>query len=161
MPEQASPDFAVMRSRTAYRGCRSRIFFLLNRHRPDSTFLQWSAGVDAARVVQIGYGAGGGERMNAEAFSSPIFVKRASYIVQEIASPDAIEFLNEWPEDRRDLTYETALRACCDAYAGHIPVGAASNAFIGFAKRVAILEDPTSAMQWLAACKAGSGKVQA
>ncbi|RUW46296.1 DUF982 domain-containing protein [Mesorhizobium sp. M1A.F.Ca.ET.072.01.1.1] len=100
--------------------------------------------------------------MNAEAFSSPIFVKRASYIVQEIASPaDAIEFLNEWPEDRRDLTYETALRACCDAYAGHIPVAAASNAFIGFAKRVAILEDPTSAMQWLAACKAGSGKVQA
>ncbi|RWB93084.1 DUF982 domain-containing protein [Mesorhizobium sp.] len=100
--------------------------------------------------------------MNAEAFSSPIFVKRASYIVQEIASPaDAIEFLNEWPEHRRDLTYETALRACCDAYAGHIPVGAASNAFIGFAKRVAILEDPSSAMQWLAACKAGSGKVQA
>ncbi|WP_353685297.1 DUF982 domain-containing protein [Mesorhizobium sp.] len=78
--------------------------------------------------------------MNAEAFSSPFFVKRASYIVQEIASPaDAIEFLNEWPEDRRDLTYETALRACCDAYAGHIPVGAASNAFVGFAKRVAIL----------------------
>lgn len=160
MPEQVSPDFAVMRSRTAYRGCRSRI--LLNRHRPDSTFLQWSAGVDAARVVQIGYGAGGGERMNAEAFSSPIFVKRASYIVQEIASlADAIDFLNEWPEDRRDLTYETALRACCDAYAGHIPVDAASNAFVGFAKRVAISEDPTSAMQWIAACKAGSGKVQA
>lgn len=129
MPEQASPDFAVMRSRTAYRGCRSRIFFLLNRHRPDSTFLQWSAGVDAHGVVQIGNGAGGGEPMNAEAFSSPIFVKRASYIVQEIASlADAIDFLNEWPEDRRDLTYETALRACCDAYAGHIPVGAASNA---------------------------------
>lgn len=79
--------------------------------------------------------------MNAEAFSSPIFVKRASYIVQEIASlADAIDFLNEWPEDRRDLTYETALRACCDAYAGHIPVSAASNAFVGFAKRVAILE---------------------
>ncbi|TIN23333.1 DUF982 domain-containing protein [Mesorhizobium sp.] len=100
--------------------------------------------------------------MNAEAFSSPIFVKRASYIVQEIASlADAFDLLNEWPEDRRDLTYETALRACCDAYAGHIPVDAASNAFVGFAKRVAISEDPTSAMQWIAACKAGSGKVQA
>lgn len=100
--------------------------------------------------------------MNAEAFSSPIFVKRATYIVQEIASlADAIDFLNEWPEDGRDLTHETALKACHDAYTGHQPVSAACNAFVGFAKRVAILEDSTSAMQWIAACKAGSGKVQA
>lgn len=51
--------------------------------------------------------------MKAEVFSSPIFVKRATYLVQEIASlADAIEFLDEWPADRRDQAHETALRAC-------------------------------------------------
>ncbi|WP_192250088.1 DUF982 domain-containing protein [Mesorhizobium caraganae] len=98
--------------------------------------------------------------MNSEAFSSTLFVKRAAYIVQEIASlADAVVFLNEWPEDRRDLIHEAALRACYDAYDGRKPVSAARNAFFGFAKRVAVLEDATSAMQWLAACKSGTGKV--
>ncbi|PDQ22590.1 hypothetical protein CN311_03175 [Mesorhizobium sanjuanii] len=99
--------------------------------------------------------------MNAEAFSSPLFVRRATHIIQEIAGlADAIDFLNEWPEDRRDLIHEAALRACYDAYDGRKPVSTARNAFFGFAKRVAILEDATSAMQWIAACRSGSGKVQ-
>lgn len=68
--------------------------------------------------------------MNPDAFSSPVFVKRATYIVQEIASlADAIDFLNEWPDDRRDLIHEAALRACYDAYDGRKPVSAARNAF--------------------------------
>ncbi|RUX52639.1 DUF982 domain-containing protein [Mesorhizobium sp. M4A.F.Ca.ET.050.02.1.1] len=92
--------------------------------------------------------------MDAEDFGSPIFVKRATYIVQEIASlEDAIDFLNDWPEDQKDLTHQTALRACYDAEDGHKPVTAAHHAFIDFARQVAILEDPISAMQWIAACK--------
>ena len=99
--------------------------------------------------------------MNPEDFSSPLFVKRAAYVVQEIAGlADAIDFLNDWPEDRRDMIHEAALRACYDAYDGRKPVSAARNAFFGFAKRAAILEDATSAMQWLAASESGSGKVQ-
>ncbi|RUW46295.1 DUF982 domain-containing protein [Mesorhizobium sp. M1A.F.Ca.ET.072.01.1.1] len=99
--------------------------------------------------------------MDPEAFS-PLFVRRAAYIVQEIASlADAVDFLNEWPHDRRDLIHEAALKACYDAYDGRKPVSAARNAFFGFARRAAILEDATSAMQWLAACKSGSGKVRA
>lgn len=100
--------------------------------------------------------------MKTEAFGTPIFVKRAAYIVQEIVNlDDAIDFLDEWPEDRRDLVHETALKACHDAYDGRIPPSAACAAFCGFAKRAAILEDPTSAMQWIAACTTGSGKVKA
>ncbi|MEI9402062.1 DUF982 domain-containing protein [Mesorhizobium argentiipisi] len=99
--------------------------------------------------------------MNAECFSSSIFVKRATYIVQEIASlADAIEFLDEWPGDRRDLIHETALRACYDAHDARKPVSAARNAFLGFSKRAGILVDPTSATKWIAACKSGGGKVQ-
>lgn len=98
--------------------------------------------------------------MQAEAFSSPIFVKRATYIVQEIASlADAIDFLEEWPEDCRNIIHETALKACYDAYDGRKPLSAARQAFQGFAKRVAILEDPSSAMQWIGACKSVTGKV--
>ncbi|MDX8456974.1 DUF982 domain-containing protein [Mesorhizobium sp. VK9D] len=97
--------------------------------------------------------------MKAQAFGSPIFVKRAAYVVQEIADlEDAIDFLDEWPEDRRDLIHETAFKACFDAYDGNKPLSAARAAFYGFAKRAVILEDPTSAMQWIAACKTGSGK---
>ncbi|MER9683340.1 DUF982 domain-containing protein [Mesorhizobium sp. M0184] len=55
--------------------------------------------------------------MSSGTFRSPLFVRRAAHIVQEIASPaDAIDFLNEWPEDGRDRIYEAALRACFDAY---------------------------------------------
>ncbi|MER8522714.1 DUF982 domain-containing protein [Mesorhizobium sp. M1338] len=98
--------------------------------------------------------------MKAEAFNSPIFVKRSTYIVQEIASlAEAIDLLDEWPQDRRDRAHETALRTCHDAYHGHKPVGAARNALYDFAKQVGILEDATSAMQWIAACKAGTAKV--
>ncbi|MGX9148012.1 DUF982 domain-containing protein [Mesorhizobium sp. 128a] len=100
--------------------------------------------------------------MNAEGFSSPIFVTRAPYMVQEIASlADAIEFLIEWPGDRRDLIHETALRVCYDAHDARKPLSAARNAFLGFSERAGILVDPASAMQWIAACKSAGGKVQA
>lgn len=90
--------------------------------------------------------------MDAEEFGSPIFVKRATYIVQEIGSlADAIDFLSDWPEDQRDLIHQTALQACYDAE--DVPLSAAHHAFIDFARQVAILEDPISAMQWIAACK--------
>ncbi|MER8614366.1 DUF982 domain-containing protein [Mesorhizobium sp. M1216] len=68
--------------------------------------------------------------MSSGTFSSPLFVRRAAHIVQEITSPaDAFEFLNEWPEDRRDRIYEAALRACFDAYNGRKPASAARKTF--------------------------------
>lgn len=92
--------------------------------------------------------------MNADDFDSPIFVKRAAYIVQEIANvADALDFLNDWPEEQKDPAHQAALQACCDAYDGRKPISAARQAFLNFAKRVAILEDPMSAMPWIAACK--------
>lgn len=74
-------------------------------------------------------------------------------MVQEIASlADAIDFLEEWPEDGRNPTHEAALRACQAALDGSKPISAAHTAFVAFAKGTAILEDPISAMQWIAAC---------
>lgn len=83
-----------------------------------------------------------------------MFVKRDAYIVQEIANvADAVDFSNDWPEEQKDLTHQTALQACSDAYDGHKPVSAAHQAFLEFATSAAILENPISAMQWTAACK--------
>ncbi|HEV2901533.1 MAG TPA: DUF982 domain-containing protein [Pseudaminobacter sp.] len=98
--------------------------------------------------------------MNATAFMSPIFVKSGAYMVQEIADlVHAIEFLEEWPEDRRSLIHETALRACYQAHDGLKPLGAARDAFVGFAKRAGILEDPEAVMPWIAASNSGGGQV--
>ncbi|TIR17074.1 MAG: DUF982 domain-containing protein [Mesorhizobium sp.] len=92
--------------------------------------------------------------MNAEDFSSPVFVRRSIYMVQEIANlADAIDFLNDWPEDQQDLVHLAALRACLDACDGQKPLSAARHAFLDFAKHCEILEDPMSAMKWIAACK--------
>jgi hypothetical protein len=101
------------------------------------------------------------EGMNATAFSSSVFVKNGAYLVQEIADlGDAIDFLEEWPEDRRDLIHETALRACYQAHGGLKPMSVARDAFVGFAKRARILEVSEAVMPWIAASKSGSGKVQ-
>ncbi|MER9629216.1 DUF982 domain-containing protein [Mesorhizobium sp. M0296] len=76
--------------------------------------------------------------------------RQPHYIVQEIASlAEAIDLLDEWPQDRRDRAHDDE----------HKPVGTARDALYVFAKQVGILEDATSAMQWIAACKAGTAKV--
>ena len=99
--------------------------------------------------------------MNLTAFSSPVFIKHGSYLVQEIVDlAAAIEFLEEWPENRRSLIHETALRACYQAHDGRKPMGMARDAFVGFAKRAGILEDPEAVMPWIAASNSGGGQVQ-
>lgn len=99
--------------------------------------------------------------MNFAAFSSPVFIKHGSNLVQEIVDlAGAIEFLEEWPEDRRNLIHETALRACFQAHDGRQPMGIARDAFVGFAKRAGILEDPEAVMPWLADSNPGGGQVQ-
>lgn len=72
-------------------------------------------------------------------FNQPIFLDRGRY-VQEIATlEDALDFLEEWPENKRDLAYETVASACLKAYAGVFPQNAAEAAFRKFARRNGIL----------------------
>jgi hypothetical protein len=100
------------------------------------------------------------ETMNDRMFHSPVFVKEGAYLVREIASiGDAADFLMEWPEDLQDLIYETALEACHAAYHGSLPVSAAREAFVGFAKKANILEDAVSAMPWMIGAGSGGGGV--
>ncbi|WP_348631599.1 DUF982 domain-containing protein, partial [Mesorhizobium sp. M8A.F.Ca.ET.167.01.1.1] len=88
--------------------------------------------------------------MNDRMFDSPVFVKSGNSLIQEIACvEDALEFLYEWPKNRRGTIYETALRACQRAFDGSYPRSAAKQAFCGFAKSVKIHEEVTAVLPWM------------
>ncbi|MEZ2329658.1 DUF982 domain-containing protein [Mesorhizobium sp. RCC_202] len=88
--------------------------------------------------------------MNDRMFDSPVFVKSGNSLIQEIAClEDALEFLYEWPRNRRGAIYETALRACQRAFDSNYPLTAARGAFCGFAKSAKILEEVTTILPWM------------
>jgi len=83
--------------------------------------------------------------MNDRIFDGPVFVKSAGNLVREIADlEDALEFLYEWPKERRGTIYQTALRACQRAFDSDYPLSAARQAFCGFAKSANIHEQITA-----------------
>ncbi|PBB65967.1 hypothetical protein CK228_24875 [Mesorhizobium sp. WSM4312] len=84
--------------------------------------------------------------MNDRIFDSPVFVNGGGNLVQEIADlEDALEFLYEWPKERRGAVYQTALRACQRAFDSDYPLSAARQAFCGFAKTAKIHQEVTGA----------------
>ena len=100
--------------------------------------------------------------MNDRMFERPVFVKSSDSLIQEIAClEDALEFLYEWPQNRRGTIYETALRACQRAFDNSYPRSAARQAFCGFAKSAKIHEDGTEALPWMVGNRRQSGGVAA
>jgi hypothetical protein len=98
--------------------------------------------------------------MNDKAFGSPVFVKDSNTIVQEIAGlADALDYLDEWPANRRGTIYDTARRACVRAHDGLVPVSVAREAFAGWARSARILEDISAVLPWMAGHKPGRGGV--
>ncbi|MBT1157225.1 DUF982 domain-containing protein [Aminobacter anthyllidis] len=95
--------------------------------------------------------------MSDRMFDSPVFVKSGNSLIEEIAClEDALEFLYEWPKNRRGTIYETALRACQRAFESNYPLGAARQAFCGFAKSANILEEVSIPLPWMTGGKAGA-----
>ena len=100
--------------------------------------------------------------MSDRLFDKPIYVKSGSYLTLEIASiHDALMFLHEWPEDDRDLIYDTAWKACCDAHDGIKPIIAAKNAITGFARKRGILDTPKEPIPWAVKSSSNSGRLSA
>ncbi|RWM25572.1 DUF982 domain-containing protein [Mesorhizobium sp.] len=96
--------------------------------------------------------------MNDRMFDSPVFVKSGTGLIQEIAClEDALEFLYEWPKNRRGTIYETALRACRRAFDGDYSRSAAREAFCGFAKSAKIHEEVTTVLPWMAGNRSQGG----
>ena len=88
--------------------------------------------------------------MSEKTFDNPVFVKDGNHLIQEIAClEDALEFLEEWPKNRRGPIHHTATRACQKVYENDYPLSAARQAFIGFAKSAKILEDVSTPLPWM------------
>ncbi len=96
--------------------------------------------------------------MNDRMFDSPVFVKNGNSLIQEIAClEDALEFLYEWPKPRRTPIYQTAVRACQNAFQGDYPLAFAKSAFEGFARSAKVLEDLAAPPPWMTPRNSGHG----
>lgn len=96
--------------------------------------------------------------MNDRMFDSPVFVKNGDSLIQEIASlEDALEFLYEWPKGRRTSIYQTAVRACQQAFQSAYPLSYAKSAFEGFARSAKILENVGIPLPWMTGPNSGRG----
>jgi len=100
--------------------------------------------------------------MNDRMFESPVFVKSGNSLIQEIACvEDALEYLYEWPKNRRGPIFQTALRACQRAFDSDYPRQAACDAFCGFAKAAKVLEDVSAPLPWMASANGRGGGLPA
>jgi hypothetical protein len=102
------------------------------------------------------------ELMSERTFDDPVFVMNGNRLIQEIAClEDALEFLYEWPKNRRGPIYRTALRARQKVYESDYPLSAARDSFVGFAKSVRILEKISAPLPWMITPRSGRGGIQA
>ena len=93
-------------------------------------------------------------------FDSPVYVKDGGRLVRQIQSvADALDFLDEWPVDRRGMMFEVAEEALHSAHDGRFPITAARNAFASWASASRVLEDAQVAPAWMTGPKVGNGGV--
>lgn len=77
--------------------------------------------------------------MTGSLFSRPLFVQRQHFVQEVGCLDDIFDLLEEWPADKRDVAYETMLRACRDAAVGRFPLGAVRDNFRRFLKKDGLL----------------------
>jgi hypothetical protein len=83
-------------------------------------------------------------------FGKPIYLKDGKYLVREIISvDDAIDFLFNWPEDKRDILHEAALSTCIMAHDGLKPPKVARDAMRAFGKKKGILVREPAVQPWM------------
>ena len=98
--------------------------------------------------------------MSDRLFDNPVYVKDGGLVVQQIQSvADALEFLEEWPTERRSMMFEITQGALHGAHDGRLSIAAAQNAFAGWARSAGILEDVSIAPAWMMGPKVGNGGV--
>lgn len=82
--------------------------------------------------------------MALDKFDHPIYAERR-YFVQEIAGlDDVFDYLDEWPPEKRNPTYESLIEFCREAACGSRPAAAVREHFRRFLKqngKLAELED--------------------
>lgn len=80
-----------------------------------------------------------------EARFAPVLLYRKHFIVEVTCLDEIFDFLDEWPEDKRGLAYDTLLKACRDADNGRFPLSAARENFRRFLNMSGVLVKAESA----------------
>ena len=93
-------------------------------------------------------------------FDRPIYLKEREGLVRAIFSlADAIDFLEDWPENRRDLVHEAALKTCYMAHDGHKPLEVARDAIRAFGNKKGILMKRPEVQPWMIKTPTGGGRI--
>lgn len=96
--------------------------------------------------------------MTMRTFDSPVYVRTGNTLIKEIwCLEDALEFLYDWPADRRGAIYETAVRACQSVIEHDYPLSDARAAFVGFVKSIGALEAVDTRAAWAVPSGQSSG----
>lgn len=74
-------------------------------------------------------------------FDSVIYVQRKHFIDEVTSLEEVLDYLKNWPEERRGLSYDTLLKACREAVVGRFPVSAVGENFRRFVKRSGMLAE--------------------
>jgi hypothetical protein len=72
-------------------------------------------------------------------FDQPIYVKRTNFIQEIACVEDALDFLEEWPLEERNLVYEVTLKALRDTMTRNFPISSSYETFKRFAKKSGLL----------------------
>lgn len=88
--------------------------------------------------------------MSERTFDAPVFVRDGGFVQEITCLEDALEFLYEWPRNRRGPIYNTALRACQRAFDSDYPLLSARSAFMNFAKSANVYEEVSQPLPWMA-----------
>lgn len=72
-------------------------------------------------------------------FDQPIYLKRTNHIEEITCVEDALDFLEEWPLERRNLIYEVTLKALRGALTRNFPLSSAHETFKRFVKKADLL----------------------
>jgi len=100
--------------------------------------------------------------MREKSFEKPVYLKEKQDLVREIISlEDAIDFLEEWPEEKRDIIHEATLKTCYMAHDGHKPLRVARDAMRAFGAKKGILAKPPEVLPWMINPNKGGGRISA
>jgi hypothetical protein len=72
-------------------------------------------------------------------FQQPIYVNRKHFIEELNDLESVLDFLEGWPESKRDLAFDTLQRVCLDAHHGRFPLEAAAENCRRFLRRLGVL----------------------
>ncbi len=74
-------------------------------------------------------------------FDRAVYVYNVHFIEEITCLEEVFDFLDDWPEERRDLAYDAIYRACRKAAAGSFPLGAVRDNFEIFVKKAGLLAE--------------------